>query len=81
MLTPEHVKTMIEQIIPCEEVIVEGDGHHFFAQIISTQFEGLSRLARHRLIKDALAERIASNELHALSINKAMTPDEWQKQP
>lgn len=77
MLTVEQVKAMIEAIAPCEVLEVEGDGHHFFAQIVSPAFEGLSRLARHRLIKDGLAERLASNELHALSISTAATPAEW----
>ncbi len=77
MLTPEQVKQMISDILPCQFLEVEGDGHHFFAQIVSERFEGLSRIARHRLIKDALAEKIASNELHALSISKAATPGEW----
>lgn len=78
MLLAEDVKQMIIAIIPCQHIEVEGDGHHFFAQIVSDKFEGLTRIARHRLIKDALADKIASNELHALSISRAMTPDEWQ---
>lgn len=77
MLTPEQVKDMIQAIAPCDIVEVEGDGHHFFAQIVSPAFEGLGRLARHRLIKDGLTEKLASNELHALSISVAATPAEW----
>lgn len=82
MLTPEHVKAMIAQVVDAEHIEVEGDGHHFFAHIVSSQFEGKGRLARHRLIKDGLADKIASNELHALSITTAATPAEWAaKQP
>lgn len=77
MLTPEQVKTMIEAVAPCQHVEVEGDGHHFFAVIVSSAFEGKARLARHRLIKDGLKEKLASNELHALSISVAATPEEW----
>lgn len=81
MLSPEQVKAMIEAVVPCEYVEVEGDGHHFFARIVSSAFEGKPRLARHRLIKDGLAAKLASNELHALSIAAAATPAEWaQKQ-
>lgn len=79
MLHPEEVKAMIEAITPCEFVEVEGDGHHFFAKIVSSSFEGKARLARHRLIKDGLSEQLASNELHALSISVAATPEEWAK--
>ena len=77
MLLPEQVKELIAAVIPCEHIEVEGDGHHFFAVIVSSAFEGKARLARHRLIKDGLAEKLASNELHALSVSVAATPGEW----
>ena len=77
MLTPEQVQAMIANVLPCEHIAVEGDGHHFFAHIVSNEFEGKARLARHRLIKDGLAAKLASNELHALSISTAATPAEW----
>lgn len=77
MLAPEQVKQMIAAIADCQHVEVEGDGHHFFAVIVSKDFAGKPRLARHRLIKDGLADRLASNELHALSIQTAATPEEW----
>lgn len=77
MLSPEQVKQMIAGVLRCEHIEVEGDGHHFFALIVSEDFEGKTRLARHRLVKDGLASRLASNELHALSIQTAATPAEW----
>lgn len=82
MLTPDEVKHLIAAVIRAEHIHVEGDGHHFFAHIVSSEFAGKTRLARHRLIKDGLADKIASNELHALSIATAATPEEWAaKQP
>lgn len=77
MLSPDEVKAMIAAVIPCEYLTVEGDGHHFFAHIVSSAFTGKNRLARHRLITDGLSDKIASNELHALSIATAATPEEW----
>lgn len=77
MLSTEQVKGLIAAVTPCEHIEVEGDGHHFFAVIVSSSFEGKTRLARHRLIKDGLADKLASNELHALSISTAATPSEW----
>ena len=77
MLTPEQVQAMIGEVINAEMIQVEGDGHHFFAAIVSADFEGQPRLARHRLIKDGLKAQLASNELHALSISVAATPEEW----
>lgn len=81
MLSTQDVQNMIQSIVPCTFLHVEGDGHHFFAHIVSPSFLGLNRLARHRLIKDGLSEQLASNQLHALSITTAATPEEWaQKQ-
>ena len=65
--------------MPCEHLRVKGDGRHFFVEVVSTAFNGKTRLARHRLIKDGLKSLMASDELHALSITAAQTPDEWQQ--
>ena len=77
MATAEQVKQYLAAGLDCSHLEVEGDGHHFFAVIVSSEFEGKARLARHRLIKDGLKEQLASNELHALSISTAATPAEW----
>ncbi len=45
----------------------EGFGTHFRVRIASEQFSGLSRVARHRLVYDALHEFTARG-LHALAI-------------
>lgn len=79
MLNEQQVQAMIEEVIPCKMVHVEGDGHHFFAHIVSDAFSGKNRLARHRMIKEGLKDKIASNELHALSITAALTEQEWQE--
>ena len=50
-----------------------GSGH-FSLIIVSAQFEGKSRQARHRLIHAALGEML-EHEIHAIAI-KAYTPDE-----
>ena len=44
-----------------------GYGTHFRVRIASPRFSGLSRLARHRLVYDALQDFIARG-LHALAI-------------
>lgn len=79
MLSNDDVMKMITDFLPVEHIEVEGDGHHFFAQIISSAFIGKSRLARHRMVKDGLAEQLSTNQLHALSITIAATPEEWAK--
>jgi BolA protein len=42
--------------------------------VISEKFNGLSRLERHRLVYEVLAQELTS-ELHALAL-KALTPAE-----
>lgn len=47
---------------------------HFIVHIVSEAFEGKSRLERHRMVNDALAEELAG-PVHALNI-KAKAPSE-----
>lgn len=63
--------------IQCDYLDVSGDGHHFDAVVVSDEFINLSRLNRHRLVYEALGERM-KEEVHALSM-KLYTPDEWEK--
>jgi acid stress-induced BolA-like protein IbaG/YrbA len=79
MLSPEQVRIWIAEILPCEHLSVDGDGHHFQAVIVSAEFAGLSRIARHQKINAALRDKLESNELHALSM-KTLTPEEWAVQ-
>jgi stress-induced morphogen len=46
--------------------------------VVSPAFQGQSVLDRHRAINTALADVFASG-LHALSIGKAATPEQWQQ--
>ena len=55
------------------------EGSHLRVQIVSPQFEGLGRLARHRLVYDALSELIPQG-IHALAI-EARTPAEADAGP
>jgi BolA protein len=44
------------------------EGRHFSVQIVSPRFNGLSRLARHRLVYDSLHALIPRG-IHALAID------------
>ena len=74
--TPDDVRRYIAEGLACEELRVDGDGRHFDALVVSTAFEGKSRVQRHQLVYAALGDRMRQ-EVHALSI-KALTPAEWQ---
>jgi acid stress-induced BolA-like protein IbaG/YrbA len=73
--TPADIEHFIAAGLPCEHLEVEGDGRHFFATIVSREFEGANRVARHQRVYRALGDRMRE-EIHALSM-KTLTPDEW----
>ena len=72
--TPQQVRDFIAAGLPCEHLEVEGDGHHFFAVIVSAAFDGRSRVARHQQVYAALGDRMRE-QIHALSM-KTLTPEE-----
>lgn len=53
-----------------------GGAGHFRVRIVSQAFSGRSRLQRHRLVYQALAEMLPA-EIHALNID-ARSPDDDQ---
>ena len=65
--TPEELKQRIEAGIPGARAEVSGDGHHFNAVISATAFQGLSRIAQHRLVYDVFGGEVG-DRIHALSI-------------
>ncbi len=74
--TPADVERFIASGLQCEHVQVEGDGRHFFATVVSIEFEGTSRIARHQRVYHALGDRMRE-QIHALSM-KTLTPSEWK---
>lgn len=58
------------------EIKIEGFDCNLSVTIISNKFEGLNRIARHRMINAIFKEDIASGQIHALSI-KALTQNEY----
>ncbi|HEY0820242.1 MAG TPA: BolA family protein [Rhizobacter sp.] len=73
--TPADVERYIAQGLACDHLQVEGDGRHFFATIVSAEFQGKSRVARHQRVYQALGDRMRE-QIHALSM-KTLTPAEW----
>ena len=77
--TPAEIERFIAQGLACEHLDVQGDGQHFFATIVSAQFEGASRVVRHQRVYAALGDRMRE-QIHALSM-KTLTPAEWAASP
>ena len=77
MVDPQSIQDGIAAGLACEHVEVIGDGQHFQALIVSSQFAGRSRVQRHQLVYAALGERMRE-EIHALSM-RTLTPEEWHR--
>ena len=73
--TPDQVSAFIAAGLACEHIEIEGDGRHFFATIVSAEFEGLPRVRRHQRVYTALGDRMRE-QIHALSM-KTLTPTEF----
>ena len=75
---PKEVKKLLSTQIKCDHIEVYGeDQRHYEALVVSSEFEGLMKIKRHRLIYQALGDHMVA-DIHALSI-KAMTPEEYNK--
>jgi acid stress-induced BolA-like protein IbaG/YrbA len=74
-MTLEEVQAKLEAGIQNSTVTMEGDGCNCSTLVVSPIFEGLSLLARQKMVLAVVRTDIDSGELHALSI-KAHTPSE-----
>jgi len=75
-MDPDEIKRLLQADLPDAEIDVQGDGAHFQAWIVSTEFEGLTRIQRHRRAKGPLKAEIESGRLHAISFPRTSTPEE-----
>jgi stress-induced morphogen len=74
--TPDELKDRIEAGIPGAVAEVTGDGHHFNAVVSAPAFNGLTRIAQHRLVYDVFGAEVG-DRIHALSIHtKTAEPEE-----
>ena len=76
-MTADELQTIIAAGLPCEHLHVEGDGRHWYATLVSAEFEGKRLIQRHQRVYATLGEKIKTDEVHALSM-KTYTPAEWQ---
>ena len=70
-----EIEGMIEAALPgaAVEVIDEtGTGDPLRATVSAAQFDGLSRLDQHRLVKAAVKERFDDGTIHALSLKTGL---------
>ena len=75
-MTAEQLQALIAAGLVCEHLTVDGDGRHWQAVVVSSQFEGLRAIARHQRVYATLGSKMHTDEVHALSM-KTYTPTEW----
>jgi stress-induced morphogen len=70
-----EVRLLIEATLPGAEVEVvdeTGTSDHLKATVTAPQFEGLSRVEQHKLVKKACQARFDDGSIHALSIKTSV---------
>jgi acid stress-induced BolA-like protein IbaG/YrbA len=78
-MTADQLKDIINAGLACEHLALEGDGRHWYATVVSSEFEGQRTLQRQRRVYATLGDRLKTDEVHALSM-KTFTPAEWAAQ-
>lgn len=72
-MAADAIVEAIRAALPDAVVEIEdlaGDGDHYRARVVSERFRGLTRVAQHKLVYDALGGRMGG-ELHALALSTA----------
>ncbi|KAM8869691.1 bolA-like protein 1 [Spinachia spinachia] len=75
-LKPDHLEVHNESHM---HAVPPGSESHFRVLVVSSQFQGLTLIQRHRLVNEALKEEL-SGCVHALAI-QAKTPEQWGSNP
>ncbi len=70
------IKNMIQSALDCQHIELEGDGRHWYATIVSAEFEGKRLIQRHQRVYATLGDSMKTDAVHALSM-KTFTPAEW----
>ena len=68
-----EIEKLIKEAMPDAEVTIKdlaGDGDHYSAHVVSSEFKGKSRVQQHQLVYQALGGRMG-DVLHALALTTA----------
>ena len=78
-MTADQLQALITAGLTCDHCALEGDGRHWYATVVTSAFEGLRPIQRHQKVYGTLGDKMANDEVHALSM-KTFTPAEWKAQ-
>lgn len=79
-MNADQIRDLIAANLSCEYITLDGDGRHWYATIVSKEFEGKRAIQRHQRVYATLGTKMQTNEVHALSM-KTYTPAEWAASP
>ena len=66
----KEIEKLIREALPDATIDIQdlaGDGNHYSATIVSSQFSGKSKIEQHKVVYNSLKGKMG-NELHALAI-------------
>jgi acid stress-induced BolA-like protein IbaG/YrbA len=66
-MTAQELQALIAAGLPCEHLHVEGDGRHWYATLVSAEFEGKRLIQRHQQVYATLGEKIKTDEVASCS--------------
>ncbi len=79
MISLRQFEDLVKAKLPDAEVSVRDmkGGDHLEATVISSEFEGKSRVQQHQLVYSAVQAEMVSEAIHALAL-KTYTPQAWK---
>jgi len=77
-VTAQELQNLIGSGLSCAHLHVQGDGRHWYATLVSAEFEGKRLIQRHQRVYATLGNRMVTDEVHALSM-RTYSPSEWEK--
>ncbi len=72
-----EIETLIREALPDARITIEdlrGDGDHYAAHVVSSAFEGKTRVQQHQMVYQALRGKMG-NDLHALALQTNVPAD------
>ena len=76
-MAQSEIERLIKASLPDAEVEIidlAGDNNHFSAHVTSSTFEGKSRIQQHKMVYDALGDKMGGI-LHALALKTSIKKD------
>ena len=60
-MNAEQIKNMIAAGLLCQHIELDGDGRHWYATIVSPEFEGKRAIQRHQIVYATLGAKMQND--------------------